>query len=173
MKLFGFTYLVLNGLYYTRNFLTFQEEELAYRGKVLSLDVPKDKLSTIGAGLVFPDATARHFWNEHKIHYSVAVISKKSIKKKTSTADSSSQSSSSKSAGDYSAKQNTSTKKEKATSTSTESASTSAASNNKVTVSASTQSLSTGNGSGGGVAVAAKSETSASKTTDDVKETPC
>ena len=171
MKLFGFTYLVSNGLYYTRNFLTFQEEELAYRGKVLSLDVPKDKLSTIGAGLVFPDATARHFWNEHKIHYSVAVISKKSIKKKTSTTDNSSQSSSSKSAGDYSAKQNTSTKKEKATST--ESASTSSASNNKVTVSASTQSLSTGNGSGGGVAVAAKSETSASKTTDDVKETPC
>ena len=53
---------------------------MAYRGKVLSLDVPKDKLSTIGAGLVFPDATARHFWTEHKIHYSVAVISKKSIK---------------------------------------------------------------------------------------------
>ena len=65
--------------------------------------------------MVFPDATARHFWTEHKIHYSVAVISKKSIKKKV--VDNSSQSSSSKS-GD-SSKQNTSAKKEKATSTST------------------------------------------------------
>jgi len=36
-----------------------KEEEIAYRGKVLSLDVPKEKLSTIGAGLIFPDATAR------------------------------------------------------------------------------------------------------------------
>ena len=146
--------------------ILFQEEELAYRGKVLSLDVPKDKLSTIGAGLVFPDATARHFWTELKIHYSVAVISKKSIKKKI---DTSSQSSSSKSSSGDSSKQNISTKNNKKdTSTSTEpSTSTSSSSSNKVTVSASTQSLSTANGA------VAKSESSSSKTTDDVKETPC
>lgn len=55
-----------------------KEEELAYRGRVVSLDIPKEKLTTRGSGLIFPDATARQFWTNLKIHYSVAVSTKKS-----------------------------------------------------------------------------------------------
>lgn len=134
---------------------------MAYRGKVLSLDVPKEKLSTIGAGLVFPDATARHFWTNLKIHYSVAVASKKSIKKKNN--DSSSQSSSSKTSDKQS-----NAKKEKSSSANSNSEV------SKIHVSASAHSLSSPAISGAGSGAPVRTEPDSTTTAgEDVKETPC
>ena len=125
-----------------------KEEELAYKGKVLSLDVPKDKLASLGSGLVFPDVTAKHFWTKGKIHYSVAVSSKKSAKIKVKS--------------DNSAKNESTkcSKKEKSTSTTTD--------QNKLPVSPSTQSIAT-SASG----APAKAESSIAPNSEDVKETPC
>lgn len=121
----------------------------------MSLDVPKEKLASVGAGLVFPDSTAKHFWTNLKIHYSVAVASKKSIKKKSEN------SASTKSDSNKATKKE---KLEKATSTSGDK-------EPKVVVSASTQSLSTAASSG----ATAKPEASITATTpgEDVRETPC
>ena len=130
------------------------------RGKVLSLDVPKEKLSSIGAGLVFPDATARHFWQNLKIHYSVCVSSKKSIKKKNES--SSSASSSNSKNGDKA----NNAKKDKTAAAQNSNTTTSSSEVSKIHVSASAHSLSstpattnTGGTSGTPVRVEADSST--------------
>ena len=51
----------------------FQSEELSYKGKCLPLDIPKEKLSTVGRCLIFTDITAKQFWGNLRIHYSVEV----------------------------------------------------------------------------------------------------
>ena len=128
-----------------------QEEELAYKGKVLSLDVPKEKLASLGAGLVFPDVTAKHFWTKGKIHYSVAVTSKKSNVKSKSLSKSESNNTN----------KEKSSKKEKATSTDQSKPS-------PPPVSPSTQPM-TPSTSG----APAKPEASIAANSEDVKETPC
>jgi hypothetical protein len=37
-------------------------------------------MDTFATALIFPDATARRFWTEQKINYTVAVRSKRSLK---------------------------------------------------------------------------------------------
>lgn len=50
-----------------------KSEELSYRGKCLPLDIPKEKLSAVGRCLIFTDITAKQFWGNLRIHYSVEV----------------------------------------------------------------------------------------------------
>ena len=130
-----------------------KEEELAYKGKVLSLDVSKEKLASLGVGLVFPDVTAKHFWAKGKIHYSVVVSSKKSASK--------SKSSKGESSNNVPKENAKCSKKEKATSTEQ-------TKQLPVSSSPSTQSL-TLSASG----ALAKPEASIAANSEDVKETPC
>ena len=125
---------------------------MAYKGKVLSLDVPKEKLASLGTGLVFPDVTAKHFWTKGKIHYSVAVVTSKKPNAKSKG--------SSKSESNNSNKEKC-PKKEKATSTEQSKPS-------PPPVSPSTQSM-TPSASG----APAKPEASIAANSEDVKETPC
>jgi len=53
-----------------------KDEELIYRGHVVSLDTPKESMAVRGSALIFPDATARRFWRDHKINYTVEVMPK-------------------------------------------------------------------------------------------------
>jgi len=55
-----------------------REEELMYRGRCVPLDVPKEKLVQVGNCLIFPDATAKRFWANQRIHYQVYVVNRKS-----------------------------------------------------------------------------------------------
>ncbi len=148
-----------------------KEEELAYRGKVVSLDVPKEKLISLGSGLVFPDTTARHYWTNPKIHYSVAVISKKAMKKKTTnnqgdaasvlkTSESSSNlKQGNKGPGAIKEKAATITEKEKSTAASPSSASTSTTTGSGATPK--TEAATSG------------SVTPSASASEDVRETPC
>ena len=53
-----------------------KSEELAFKGRVTSIDVPKIEVSKSCLGLVFPDSTAKLYWEDSKIHYSVSVEAK-------------------------------------------------------------------------------------------------
>ena len=123
---------------------------MAYKGKVLSLDVPKEKLASLGTGLVFPDVTAKHFWTKGKIHYSVAVVTSKKPNAKSKSSGKSESNNKEKCS-----------KKEKATSTEQSKPS-------PPPVSPSTQST-TPSASG----APAKPEASIAANSEDVKETPC
>ena len=46
---------------------------MSYKGKCLPLDIPKEKLSSVGRCLIFTDITAKQFWGNLRIHYSVEV----------------------------------------------------------------------------------------------------
>jgi len=52
------------------------EEELSSKCFPLSLDLTKENVSESGKGLVFTDTTARLFWQDNKVRYSV-ILSKK------------------------------------------------------------------------------------------------
>ena len=58
---------------------------MIYRGQVVSLDTPKESMAVRGSALIFPDPTARRFWRDHKINYSVEVKPKASTKESTGT----------------------------------------------------------------------------------------
>lgn len=53
------------------------EDELSCRCRPLSLDFTKENIAESGRGLVFTDTTARLFWQENKVRYSVVITSKK------------------------------------------------------------------------------------------------
>jgi len=55
------------------------EEELSCRCRPLSLDFTKEHIAESGRGLVFTDTTARHFWEENKVRYSVSIIKKANV----------------------------------------------------------------------------------------------
>jgi hypothetical protein len=152
-----------------------KEEELAYKGKVISLDVAKEKLAGLGSGLVFPDATAKHFWTNLKIHYAVAVTSKKSIKKKTTESKSDSNAKQKEAeAGGKNSSSKRSEKSEKATSTTSDSSTSHPSSSVKMAGSASTQSLSSSASAAPGATAKTDSSTATTNNpAEDVRETPC
>lgn len=49
------------------------EEELSYRSSPLTLDHTKEDIARSGRGLVFTDTTARLFWKNNKVRYSVCI----------------------------------------------------------------------------------------------------
>jgi len=49
------------------------EEELSYRSSPLTLDQTKEDIAKSGRGLVFTDTTARLFWKNNKVRYSVCI----------------------------------------------------------------------------------------------------
>jgi len=52
------------------------EDSLTCRSKPLSLDNTKEKIAESGRGLIFTDSTARLFWEENKVRYSVSILKK-------------------------------------------------------------------------------------------------
>merc|ERR1719342_125408 len=57
------------------------EEELSCRCRPLSLDCTKENIAESGRGLVFTDTTARHFWEENKVRYSVTIGKRENVEK--------------------------------------------------------------------------------------------
>jgi len=80
-----------------------REEELMYRGRCVPLDIAKEKLVQVGNCLIFPDATAKRFWANQRIHYQVCVVNRKSRMAAKSNEKSASKSTSSAPSGDSSA----------------------------------------------------------------------
>jgi len=80
-----------------------REEELMYRGRCVPLDIAKEKLVQVGNCLIFPDATAKRFWANQRIHYQVYVVNRKSKMAAKSNEKSASKSTSSAPSGDSSA----------------------------------------------------------------------
>jgi len=52
------------------------EEMLTCKSRPLSLDYTKEKVAESGRGLVFTDSTARLFWQDNKVRYSVKIKTK-------------------------------------------------------------------------------------------------
>jgi len=50
-----------------------RQEVLSCKSRPLSLDYTKEKVADSGRGLVFTDSTARLFWEENKVRYSVSI----------------------------------------------------------------------------------------------------
>jgi len=67
------------------------EEELSCRCRPLSLDFTKEHIAESGRGLVFTDTTARHFWQENKVRYSVVITKKPKVEPETQPIASSSE----------------------------------------------------------------------------------
>jgi len=53
-----------------------KEDSLTCRSKPLNLDLTKEKIAESGRGLVFTDTTARLFWEDNKVRYSVSIKKK-------------------------------------------------------------------------------------------------
>jgi len=61
------------------------EESLTCKSKPINLDLTKEKIAESGRGLVFTDTTARLFWEDNKVRYSVKIQEKEKKQAAAST----------------------------------------------------------------------------------------